>query len=92
MEAVDQAPFNFSPEIGLAVMFFPVLAGVAITSILWGVVHLTIGFGIAAICRRIPLGDPPVSGFGERCSVSCLGHLSKGMRVLCRFRLCDCAR
>ena len=44
--------------IGLAVVFFPALAGVAITSILWGVVHLTLGLpsrrcGCALrICRR----------------------------------------
>lgn len=40
---------NVALAIGLAVGFFPALAGVAITSILWGVVHLTLGFAIAAI-------------------------------------------
>lgn len=40
---------NVALAIGLAVAFFPALAGVAITSILWGVVHLTLGFAIAAM-------------------------------------------
>ncbi len=48
---------NVALAIGLAVAFFPALAGVAITSILWGVVHLTIGFGIAAIWMCIPIAD-----------------------------------
>jgi bile acid:Na+ symporter, BASS family len=34
---------------------FPGLAGVAITSIIWGVVHLTLGFAVAAISMRVPL-------------------------------------
>jgi BASS family bile acid:Na+ symporter len=46
---------NVALAIGLAVAFFPTLAGVAVTSILWGVVHLTIGFAIAAIWMRMPL-------------------------------------
>jgi BASS family bile acid:Na+ symporter len=50
---------NVALAIGLAVAFFPALAGVAITSILWGVVHLTIGFAIAAVWMRIPTGDEP---------------------------------
>jgi BASS family bile acid:Na+ symporter len=50
---------NVALAIGLAVTFFPALAGVAITSILWGVVHLTIGFAIAAVWMRIPTGDEP---------------------------------
>ncbi len=40
---------NVALAIGLALAFFPALAGVAITSILWGVVHLTLGFAIAAV-------------------------------------------
>lgn len=52
---------NVALAIGLAVAFFPQLAGVAITSILWGVVHLTVGFAIAAMYglqeRRAPIGS-----------------------------------
>jgi BASS family bile acid:Na+ symporter len=50
---------NVALAIGLAVAFFPELAGVAITCILWGVVHLTIGFGLAAIWMRMPIADDP---------------------------------
>lgn len=50
---------NVALAIGLAVAFFPELAGVAITSILWGVVHLTVGFAIAAAWMRLPLADNP---------------------------------
>jgi bile acid:Na+ symporter, BASS family len=46
---------NVALAIGLAVSFFPALAGVAITSILWGVVHLTLGFAIAALWMRVPI-------------------------------------
>jgi BASS family bile acid:Na+ symporter len=51
---------NVALAIGLAVAFFPELAGVAITSILWGVVHLTLGFAIAAMWRHIPIADDPL--------------------------------
>jgi BASS family bile acid:Na+ symporter len=47
---------NVALAIGMAVAFFPTLAGVAITSILWGVVHLTLGSALAVIWMRIPLG------------------------------------
>ena len=50
---------NVALAIGLAVAFFPELAGVAITSILWGVVHLTVGFAIAAMWMRMPVPDNP---------------------------------
>lgn len=50
---------NVALAIGLAVAFFPELAGVAITSILWGVVHLAVGFPIAAMWRRMPIADNP---------------------------------
>lgn len=46
---------NVTLAIGMAVAFFPALAGVAITSILWGVVHLTFGFALAAVWMRIPV-------------------------------------
>jgi BASS family bile acid:Na+ symporter len=52
--ALEVAFQNVALAIGLAVAFFPELAGVAITSILWGVVHLTIGFAIAAVWMRMP--------------------------------------
>jgi BASS family bile acid:Na+ symporter len=48
---------NVALAIGMAVVFFPALAGVAITSILWGVVHLTLGFAIAAMWMRVPIAD-----------------------------------
>jgi BASS family bile acid:Na+ symporter len=48
---------NVALAIGMAVAFFPTLAGVAITSILWGVVHLTLGSALAAIWLRIPIAD-----------------------------------
>jgi BASS family bile acid:Na+ symporter len=50
---------NVALAIGLAVAFFPGLAGVAITSILWGVVHLTLGFAIAAMWMRMPIAGEP---------------------------------
>jgi BASS family bile acid:Na+ symporter len=48
---------NVALAVGMSVAFFPTVAGVAITSILWGVVHLTLGFAIAGVWMRIPLGD-----------------------------------
>ena len=48
---------NVALAIGLAVAFFPELAGVAITSILWGVVHLTLGFALVAVWMRMPIAD-----------------------------------
>ncbi len=48
---------NVALAIGLAVAFFPSLAGVAITSILWGVVHLTFGFALAAVWMRVPISE-----------------------------------
>ena len=56
---IEVAFQNVALAIGLAVVFFPALAGVAITSILWGVVHLTIGFAIAAVWMRMPIADEP---------------------------------
>jgi len=54
---------NVALAIGMAVVFFPALAGVAITSILWGVVHLTLGFALTAIWMRVPIteGSPETS-------------------------------
>jgi BASS family bile acid:Na+ symporter len=48
---------NVALAIGMAVVFFPALSGVAITSIMWGVVHLTLGFSLAAIWMRVPILD-----------------------------------
>lgn len=45
---------NVALAVGMAVAFFPTLAGVAITSILWGTVHLTLGFALAASWARVP--------------------------------------
>jgi BASS family bile acid:Na+ symporter len=48
---------NVALAVGLAVAFFPELAGVAITSILWVVALLTIGFAMAAMWMRRPIAD-----------------------------------
>ncbi|HEX6134810.1 MAG TPA: bile acid:sodium symporter family protein [Longimicrobiales bacterium] len=45
---------NVALAVGMAVAFFPTLAGVAITSILWGTVHLTLGFALAVSWARVP--------------------------------------
>ena len=55
---------NVALAIGLAVAFFPELAGVAFTSILWGVVHLTLGFAIAVMWMHIPIADDPLRASG----------------------------
>jgi bile acid:Na+ symporter, BASS family len=47
---------NVALAIALAVAFFPALAGVAVTSALWGVVHITLGSALAAVWRWRPLG------------------------------------
>jgi BASS family bile acid:Na+ symporter len=53
-----EVPFqNVALAIGLAVVFFPALAGVAITAILWGVVHLTLGSALAALWMRMPIAE-----------------------------------
>jgi BASS family bile acid:Na+ symporter len=44
---------NVALAIGLGIAFFPSLAGVAAVSILWGVVHLIFGFGLAITWNRI---------------------------------------
>jgi len=50
---------NVALAIGMGVVFFPALAGVAITSITWGVVHLTLGLALAAIWMRVPIAAAP---------------------------------
>lgn len=51
---------NVALATGLAVVFFPTLTGVAITAISWGVVHLTLGFAIAALWMRVPIPPGPI--------------------------------
>jgi bile acid:Na+ symporter, BASS family len=48
---------NVALAVGMAAAFFPALAGVAITSILWGVVHITLGFALAAIWMHVPIAE-----------------------------------
>ena len=48
---------NVALAVGMAVAFFPSLAGVAITSILWGITHLTLGFALAALWMRMPIAE-----------------------------------
>jgi BASS family bile acid:Na+ symporter len=49
---LEVAMQNVGLAIGTAVAFFPSLAGVAVTAALWGVVHLTCGFALAAFWAR----------------------------------------
>jgi len=50
---IEVAFQNVALAIGMAVAFFPALAGVAITAILWGMVHLSLGVLLAAAFRRV---------------------------------------
>ena len=52
--AIEVAMQNVALAIGLAMAFFPSLAGVAVTSALWGVVHLTFGSALAVAWKRVP--------------------------------------
>jgi BASS family bile acid:Na+ symporter len=58
---IEVAFQNVALAIGMAVAFFPSLAGVAITAILWGVVHLTLGLALAVAFMRVPLADVAVA-------------------------------
>ena len=51
--AIEVAFQNVALAIGLGIAFFPSLAGIVAVSILWGVVHLTFGFGLAITWNRI---------------------------------------
>ena len=51
--AIEVAFQNVALAIGLGIAFFPSLAGIAAVSILWGVVHLVLGFGLAITWSRI---------------------------------------
>jgi BASS family bile acid:Na+ symporter len=50
---IEVAFQNVALAIGLGIAFFPSLAGVAAVSILWGVVHLAFGFGLALTWNRV---------------------------------------
>jgi len=55
--AIEVAFQNVALAIGLGIAFFPSLAGIAAVSILWGVVHLTLGSGLAVTWNRIALRE-----------------------------------
>jgi BASS family bile acid:Na+ symporter len=57
---IEVAFQNVALAVGMAMTFFPALAGVAITSILWGITHLTLGFALAAVWQCVPLRAPTV--------------------------------
>jgi bile acid:Na+ symporter, BASS family len=44
---IEVAFQNVALAIGLGITFFPSIAGIAAVAILWGIVHLTLGFGLA---------------------------------------------
>jgi BASS family bile acid:Na+ symporter len=50
--AIEVAFQNVALAIGLGVAFFPSLGGIVAVSILWGIVHLTLGFGLALAWNR----------------------------------------
>lgn len=50
---------NVALAIAMAVAFFPTLAGVAVTSALWGVVHIVLGFPLAWAWRSAASGPQP---------------------------------
>lgn len=51
--AIEVAFQNVALAIGLGIAFFPTLGGIVAVSILWGIVHLTLGFGMAIVWNRI---------------------------------------
>jgi BASS family bile acid:Na+ symporter len=53
--AIEVAFQNVALTIGLGITFFPSLGGIAAVSILWGIVHLTLGFGLAITWNRIKI-------------------------------------
>jgi len=53
--AIEIAFQNVALAIGLGITFFPSLGGIAAVSILWGIVHLTLGFGLAIVWNRMAL-------------------------------------
>lgn len=55
--AIEVAFQNVALAIGLGITFFPSLGGIAAVSILWGIVHLTLGFGLAISWNRIKIKE-----------------------------------
>jgi bile acid:Na+ symporter, BASS family len=53
--AIEVAFQNVALAIGLGITFFPSLAGITAVSILWGIVHLTLGTGLALVWSRIKI-------------------------------------
>ncbi len=53
--AIEVAFQNVALAIGLGITFFPSLGGIAAVAILWGIVHLTLGFGLAIAWNRIKI-------------------------------------
>jgi len=53
--AIEVAFQNVALAIGLGITFFPTLGGIVAVSILWGIVHLTLGFGLAMSWNLIKL-------------------------------------
>jgi BASS family bile acid:Na+ symporter len=53
--AIEVAFQNVALAIGLGITFFPSLGGIVAVSILWGIVHLTLGFGLAIAWNRIKI-------------------------------------
>jgi BASS family bile acid:Na+ symporter len=50
--AIEVAFQNVALAIGLGITFFPSLGGITAVSILWGIVHLTLGSGLALAWSR----------------------------------------
>lgn len=59
---IEVAMQNVALAIGTAVAFFPARVGVAVTAALWGVVHLTCGFALAAAWAQNPPRAEQTSG------------------------------
>ena len=55
--AIEVAFQNVALAIGLGITFFPSLGSIAAVSILWGIVHLTLGFGLAITWNRIKIKE-----------------------------------
>jgi BASS family bile acid:Na+ symporter len=53
--AIEVAFQNVALAIGLGIAFFPSLGGIVAVSILWGIVHITLGFGLAMTWNRIKI-------------------------------------
>ena len=53
--AIEVAFQNVALAIGLGITFFPSLGGIAAVSILWGIVHLILGSGLAIAWNRIQI-------------------------------------